>query len=385
MAQIAVGISAAVGTRHGITPLPNLPGDLDIIKDLFDRIPMASGGTFEIANVPWQSDRTLLIAEITGQIAVFQGTNPPATVDMAIDPRGGTLRRMNELANDPPVVAHVAPPPGNYQQDFVVDVPLYAAEHSLAGQLPLIPMGQRVEYSRRLVSFNGSSIKWFGVLVPSNVSDPANAIPHLFYTPTPIQGGYRDESYQSFGGWGQLWDDYTSRIGGLISASGANQILVLPFYMTGQGYALGSFLQNWQETISAVVTAALNDMNPYYLDNSTYSFSQIVSASFSNGVNAHRNFHTNGAGATDMTQVLFDLDGVAQTGGSNWRPSKGVIYQNRGSPTGQNPMGNNWFVGGRWGAFDAVKPETSRFSHHACSEHLLFHGLSRYCGRSNQA
>jgi len=373
MAKQSVSISAAVGTRNGVTPLPNLQRDLETIMDLFDRIGSSDGGTSDIP-VPWATDRNLLIAEITGQIAVFQAMHSPATVDMAIDPGGGTLRTMNRLASDPLASATVASSVGSYAQDFVTSNPIFADPPSLPGQAPLRPVGQKVEYSRRLVSYSGSSIKWFGVLVPSNVGNPATAIPHIFFTPTPIQGGYRDENYDSFGGWEQLWHDYTDRIGSLIAASGVNQILVVPFYKTMQAYALGSFLQDWQETISAVVTAAFNDMNPYYVQGS-YSFDKIVSGSFSNGVNAHRNFHTMGVGASDMTKVLFDLDGVAQTGGSNWRPSKGIIYQNRGSPTGQNPMGNNWYVGGRWKDFDQYKPQTSQYSHHACSEHLLYHGL----------
>lgn len=214
--------------------------------------------------------------------------------------------------------------------------------------------------------------------LPSSVgSSAASAIPHIFFTPTPIQGGYSDAGYNSFSGWGQLWDDYTDRIGGLLSASGVNQILVIPFYKTAQAYDLGSFLTNWKDVISAVVMAAVSDINPYYLT-SAYSFSSIVSASFSNGVGVHRGFNSGAAGAQAMTSVLFDLDGQAQTGGSNWRPPNGIIYLNRAAPGGANPQGSNWYVGGRWSLFDQVQPQTSQYSHHACSQFLLFHGLSQF-------
>jgi len=62
-----------------------------------------------------------------------------------------------------------------------------------------------------------------------------------------------------------LWDDYTDRIGGLLSASGVNQVLVIPFYKTSKAFNLGLFLTNWQDVVSAVVTAAVSDMNPYHL------------------------------------------------------------------------------------------------------------------------
>jgi hypothetical protein len=163
-----------------------------------------------------------------------------------------------------------------------------------------------------------------------------------------------------------------------LSASGVNQVLVIPFYKTSQAYDLGLFLTNWQDVIAAVVTAAVSDMNPYYLSGA-FSFSSIVSASFSNGVGAHRGFNNRAIGAQDMTSVLFDLDGQAQTGGSNWRPPNGIIYLNTPAPGGTNPQGSNWFVGGRWSLFDQVQPQTSsRYSHHACSQFLLFHGLSQF-------
>jgi hypothetical protein len=53
--------------------------------------------------------------------------------------------------------------------------------------------------------------------------------------------------------------------GRLLAALGVNQILVVPFYKTGQAYGLSSFLADWQDVISAVITAAVNDINPYYL------------------------------------------------------------------------------------------------------------------------
>ena len=375
MATQSVSIGAAVGTRNGVVPLPNQTADLATVTDLFDRINSGNGGTSDIPG-PWATDRNLLISEVTGQIAVFQSTNQMPVVDSAIDAGGATLRLMNQLAVDPPLGAVVADPPGNYDQDLVSRNPFFAAPVSMPGTGPLVPTIAVTEYSRRLVSVKGSSIKWFGVVLPSAVgSSAASAVPHIFFTPTPIQGGYLDSNYDSFSGWGQLWDDYTDRIGGLLSASGVNQILVIPFYKTGQAYGLGSFLANWQDVISAVVTAAVNDINPYYLSDA-YSFSSIISASFSNGIGVHYSFNSGASGAHAMTSVLFDLDGQAQTGGSNWRPSNGIIYLNRSAPGGTNPQASNWYVGGRWGLFDAVQPQTSQYSHHACSQFLLFHGLS---------
>ena len=162
----------------------------------------------------------------------------------------------------------------------------------------------------------GSSIRWFGVVLPTSVGDTAStARPLIFFTPTPHQHPCDDRDYFSFvGGWPSLWDDYTDRIGGLLCASGVNQILVLPFYQNRQTYDLDAFMSDWQDVVAAVINATVNDINPYYLSEA-YSFSSIVSASFSNGVGVHQRFNSGANGAQAMTSVLFDLDGGAQTGG----------------------------------------------------------------------
>jgi len=373
MTILSVTIRAAVGTRNGVVPLPNLNDDLATVTDLFDRISSQNGGTADVAG-QWPADRTTLIAQVTGQIWTFQTTNQMQVADSAIDPGGATLRLMNQLAVDPPPV--VGGPLGNYDQDYIQRSPFFAAITSLPGTLPLVPIQGQIEYSRRLVKVSGSSIKWFGVVLPTPVgSTVASAVPLIFFTPTPHQHPAEDFDYDTFlGGWPSLWDDYTDRIGGLLSVSGVNQILVLPFYKNALANNLGSFLTNWQDVVAAVITAAVNDINPYYFAGS-YSFISIVSASFSNGIGVHQRFNGNAIGAKSMTSVLFDLDGQAQTGGSNWRPPNGIIYLNRPAPGGINPQASNWFVGERWSLFDTVQPQTSQFSHHACSQFLLSHGL----------
>jgi hypothetical protein len=50
------------------------------------------------------------------------------------------------------------------------------------------------------------------------------------------------------------------------------------------------WVRSWPIDKTAVVTAAVNDINPYYLTGA-YSFSSIVSASFSNGVGVHQWFN----------------------------------------------------------------------------------------------
>jgi len=373
----SVNINAAVGARKG-KPLPNLPADLAAITDLFDRIPTVNGGTAGIAG-PWPVERGALIAEITRQIAIFQSTNPSAGSDSTIAPGGPTLRIMNKLAADPPPTAIVDPWPESVSLDDMTQLTYFAGIHSMPGAGPLLPDSKLTHYTRQLIRVTGTSIKWFATVVPESVGATVDsAVPHIFFTPTPIQGGYSDQTYDSFRGWERLWFDYTSRIGGLLTASGVNQILVIPLYKTSQAYNLGSFLKNWQQVVAAVVTAAVNATNPYYLS-APFTFERLYSSSFSNGINVHYAFNSQGIGVHKMTPIVFDIDGQAQTGGSSWRPSNGVIYQNRHAPGGVNPVGLNWYVGSRWNIFDLLEPTTSTYSHHACSQYLLCHGLRTYC------
>lgn len=377
MTIFARGISAPVGIRNGLTPMANDPKDLAIVTDMFDRIHVAQGGSAEIGGV-WASDRDTLISQVTEQIIKFQTVNKRPVIDGVIDRGGGTLKLMNQLAADPApgdASATVAPPPKGLKENigpiglYVVDVNL------MRGSRILKPMVANATYIRKLVRVEGSSITWFGVVVPS-ASSGQGSVPHINFTPTPDQGGYSDLTYDSFGGWAQLWDDYTSVIGGQVAASGKDQILVLPFYKTSQQRNLGEFLLNWRKVVGAVVTAALVNIDPLMLRD-TFTFDSIVSSSFSNGWVVHQGFNTTAAGAAAATTVLFDLDGVA--GGSNWRPSNGVIYQNRKAPGNSNPAAMVWYVGERWGPDFLPIYGWHLNTHAACRNHLLFHGLFTYC------
>jgi hypothetical protein len=359
--------------------MPNLPKDLATIVDLLDRIPVSRGGSAELAGV-WASDRNALIAEVAAQITVFQTVNKRPVIDGVVDPNGGTLKLMNQLASEPApakMIATRVPAPGGLEESFdagvsVVDV------MSIGGQGPLTPTWINAKYDRRLIRVDGTSITWFGVVVPRNANGGSfGRIPHINFTPTPIQGGYSDQTYDSFGGWDNLWRDYTSVIGGQVAASGADQILVLPFYRTSQAGNLGDFLINWKAAVSAAVTAAIDSIDPTYLRD-TFTFDRIVTSSFSNGYVAHQGFYSKAAGAADMTDVLFDLDG--QAGGSNWRPAKGVIYLNR-APGPMNPVaGRHWYVGGRWQQKFAPLYGGGPVNGHAASRnHLLYHGLWQFC------
>jgi len=148
---------------------------------------------------------------------------------------------------------------------------------------------------------------------------------------------------------------------------------VIPFYKNAQSGSLGSFLTNWKEVVSAVLTAAVNSIDPLFL-RKRFEFNKIFSSSFSNGIVTHQNFNTHGDGAASITQAAFDLDG--QAAGSHWSPSKGgIVYLNTPAPGGANPRGTRWHVGGRFAEILRSYPGTT--DHNLCP-FLLLHGLSRF-------
>jgi hypothetical protein len=369
-------INAPVGVRFGQTMMPNQPRDLETIRDLLDRIPVANGGSMELGGV-WATERNALIAEVAAQIVTFQTVNGRPVVDGVVDPNGGSLRLMNQLASGPrpspsSLSARVMEAPAGYEEVMgpfgisVVDI------NTMPGNGPIDPTYVNAEYTRKLVRLEGSSINWFGVVLPTFGGAFMSGIPHINFTPTPIQGGYSDGSYDSFGGWGRLWADYTSVIGGQVAAAIVEQVVVIPFYKTAQQRDLGSFLTHWKEAVGAVITAAIDSFDATYLRN-TYTFDRVVSSSFSNGWVAHQEFNIKATGASGMTDRIYDLDGAA--GGSHWVPTNGVIYRNRPSPLGTSPVGNVWYVGSRWSSKFAALYGGTLNSHAACRNHLLYHGL----------
>lgn len=359
-------ITQAVGIRNGITMMPNNQADLRTVTELLDRIPTINGGTAATPRL-WATDRMLLITQVTAAIVSFQTINRRPVIDGVVDPGGGTIRVMNQLAAPAPVSAVVV------REELNSQLWVVAEPASLSGTAALQARDISPPLTRKLVSVSGSSIKWFGVVLPLNqTGGVAGGTPHIFFTPSPWQGDYNDGGYNQFTSWNGLWDKYTSLVGSQLVASGASQILVIPFYKNSQTGSLGSFLTNWKEVISAVVTAAINSTDPLFLRD-TFQFTEIFSSSFSNGITTLHNFNTQGANAASMTRLVFDLDG--QAAGSHWRPANGIIYLNRHAPGGTNPIGTHFYVGGR---FANLRPRYPGASDHNLCPFLLFHGLSTF-------
>ena len=160
-------ISQAVGIRNGVTMMPNIPADLRTVTGLLDRIPLANGGTAAAARM-WSGDRTVLIAQVAVAIVVFQTANRRPMIDGVVDPAGGTIRAMNQLAAPGPVTATVVQGDENSQLWVV------AESSSLSGTGPLQPRDISPLLTRKLVSVSGTfgcrTVTWTARLASTSIA-----------------------------------------------------------------------------------------------------------------------------------------------------------------------------------------------------------------------
>ena len=254
--------------------------------------------------------------------------------------------------------------------------------HSVSGTALMEGTSVRVSFSRRLYRVEGTSINWFGVALPKNLSQAP--LPLIYFTPTPHQGGAEDPAYDSWGAaWDSLFGTYIYYMGAQVAASTAQLALVIPFYRNAQTNDLGTFNLNWSEVVTALVGAALEDElfgSGWVVVRDRYSFDSIYTASFSNGWGAHSAFWGKGSGVVAATRYAIDLDGAAAKPPSiGWRPTVGIIYDNASPGRNVNPQGRLYHLGGRWEKLARLRKRYADFRQHwAVNQYMLYHALSQY-------
>jgi peptidoglycan hydrolase-like protein with peptidoglycan-binding domain len=216
---MALVISNSVGKGGA-----NHEADVIAVKDAFNAIPAELGAPSETLALDGDVTQELIDA-----IVNFQSFHNLPSVDGLINPNQATHKRINlvlEHLATPSPTATVTPLPASLPMSVGPLTNTVAEPASLPGLASLQKQVVNFQYERRLMHTNESSINWFGVVLPSPLpSDGSLGIPHVFFTPTPIQGGYIDSDYSNFTGWHKLWDDYSSVIGFQLIASGVRQVL----------------------------------------------------------------------------------------------------------------------------------------------------------------
>ena len=152
---------------------------------------------------------------------------------------------------------------------------------------------------------------WFGVAVPSGVSDYTK--PLIYFHPIPAQAGYKDADYPTKAGkWPQLFY-YMERLGYQLDAAGSQDIVVMPF-LTSAATDTGIFAANWWGIVSDILTdvrarrgaASENPLN----------ISQVATASFSVGIVYMHAFLSTGAGVEPSVAHVYDFDGALSSAAS---------------------------------------------------------------------
>lgn len=307
MATILTSIKSAVGIRDGKAVMPNRAEDLDEITDLFDRIAFAEGGTREIGGM-WASERTALIAEVTTEIVRFQTVQKRPKVDGVIDPGGGTLKRMNELASEPrlkPLLTALPGDPGWEDWGHTDLLPLTHAkvpetmwEMAFGGAAAPRAMATRGYVCHGSLGTPHVGIGWPAGTVPS-------AYLLYFHHSIGQEGGdYASADTRFKKGIG---DYMVGRMKGLdqIARSGKNVCLVVPeptFF--GQGVFASD---------DAAVTRVLKQIDGELNGGTERELPPLLVASYSDGLERLDQFMNRCKGLAGRVKAIYDFDGLLVT------------------------------------------------------------------------
>jgi hypothetical protein len=323
MALTFTNVTAPVGIRNGKTPMTNTQRDLGIAVDLFDRIPVANGGSAEIAGV-WSTNRDALIAEVTAQVLVFQTANARPVIDGVIDPGGGTLKLMNKLAADRLITrmpgdpawedwGHKALPQLSHDK-----VPEIVWELTFGSSGTQRPMSTRAYECDAALGTPHVGIGW-----PTSVTRPAAYLIYFHHSIGQEAADYAAAGVRFKKGIG---DYMIGRMKGLdqVSLSGKDVCLVVPEPTFG---GQGVF-----ETNEALVTEVLKEIDADLGGGQSRDLPPLLVASYSDGLGRLNNFMSSCPNLRRLVRGVYDFDGmlVSRFSGitlSNWAQGGAKVFR----------------------------------------------------------
>lgn len=260
-----------------------------------------------------------LTVEGLGQaIESFQKFQRLPARDGRVDPRGGTLRRINEILNPgalppaPPTPAgtgNIRPMTNTSGLAPVVDQTTWTpVEASLVSDFVFKWAGVAGKGKISYFELDEKVVpRWFGVLVPDGVSSFDKA--HIFFHPTPAQAqaGYDDAQYHSLGNWSGIFHYLSDRMGSQFCAAGTGRVMVMPLMTQGTAGSCGVFPQRWESIVGRIFgmlkSGATSGSPP------PASISSVVVSSFSSGITYSHNFRSRANLGARLAGVI-DFDGV---------------------------------------------------------------------------
>jgi hypothetical protein len=145
---------------------------------------------------------------------------------------------------------------------------------------------------------------WFGVAVPSGITEFGNA--HIFFHPTPAQAGYLDGDYPAKKGkWPELFY-YMERLGYQLDGAARNQVLIMPFLTEG-AKDTGILPGHWQQITSDILTAVRGAVTG--TTGPTVEAGSVAVSSFSAGIIYSDSFRKLATGLSPVLAEVWDLDG----------------------------------------------------------------------------
>jgi hypothetical protein len=323
MALTFTNISSPVGIRNGQTTMLNAPADLAIVTDLFDRIPMANGGSAELFGV-WSNDRTDLIQEVADQIVTFQSKNQMAVTDGVIDPGGGTIKLMNKLAAD----RLLTPVPGDPAWEDWGYTALPQLSHNkvpeITWELTFNPPGApRAMNTRAYKCDKALGTPHIGIGWPTGVTKPSAYLIYFHHSLGQQAADYASAEARFKKGIG---DYLIGRMKGMeqIAWSGKDVCLVVPEpTFAGQGI----FDNN-----EKLITEALKEIDADLTGGETRDLPPLLVASYSDGLGRLNNFMNSCPSLRKTVRGIYDFDGlyVGRFAGitmSNWSNAGATVYR----------------------------------------------------------
>jgi hypothetical protein len=323
MALTFTNISSPVGIRNGQTTMLNAPADLAIVTDLFDRIPMANGGSAELFGV-WSNDRTDLIQEVADQIVTFQSKNQMAVTDGVIDPGGGTIKLMNKLAADRLLTAV----PGDPAWEDWGFTALPQLSHNkvpeITWELTFNPPGApRAMNTRAYKCDKALGTPHIGIGWPTGVTKPSAYLIYFHHSLGQQAADYASGEARFKKGIG---DYLIGRMKGMeqIAWSGKDVCLVVPEpTFAGQGI----FDNN-----EKLITEALKEIDADLTGGETRDLPPLLVASYSDGLGRLNNFMNSCPSLRKTVRGIYDFDGlyVGRFAGitmSNWSNAGATVYR----------------------------------------------------------
>ena len=300
MALTFTDIHSPVGIRNGQTPMTNAPADLAIVTDLFDRIPMNSGGSAENFGI-WSKNRDDLIQEVADQIVAFQRTNGMTVIDGVLDPGGRTLKLMNKLAADK-LVTPLQGDPGwedwgytRLPQLIHNKVPEIDWELTFGGASQFRAMDTRAYTCDRAMGTPHVGISW-----PMGVKKPSAYLLYFHHSIGQEGTDYVPSGVRFKKGIG---DYLIGRMKGMdqIAYSGKNVCLVVP-EPTFAGQGVFSYNEK-------LITEALKEIDAD-LSGETRDLPPLLTASYSDGLERMQHFMENCPSLRRTVKAMYDFDGL---------------------------------------------------------------------------